>query len=155
MAPEGVKPLVRNAKARFHYYLEDTFEAGMVLVGSEVKSLRAGRASLAEAYAEMRNGEVFLVNSHINEYPQAGPFNNHPPIRDRKLLLNRKEIDRIDTRVSQRGMTLVPVSIYLKKGRIKCELALGRGKELRDKRETVKRREVEREMRAAISRKRR
>lgn len=152
MPPEGVKVLVRNAKARFNYQLEDRYEAGLVLKGSEVKSLRDGRGSLAEAFGELRNGELFLVGSHIAEYPQAGPYGNHEPIRDRKLLLKRAEIRRIATRVTQRGMTLVPVAIYLKDGRLKLEIAIGRGKRLHDKREDVKRRQDEREARQAMRR---
>jgi len=149
MPPEGAKVLVRNKKAQFDYELEERFEAGVVLQGSEVKSLREGRGSLAEAYAELRDGEVFLVGSHVHEYPQAGPFNNHKPIRDRKLLLNRSEIRRIATRVTQRGMTLVPIAFYLKGGHIKCEVALARGKLVYDKRQDVKARELDREARAA------
>lgn len=147
--------LVRNSKARFHYFIEETFEAGLVLQGSEVKSLRSGKGSLAESYGELRGCEVFLVGSHVNEYPQSGPYGNHAPVRDRKLLLHRAEIRRIATRVTQRGMTLVPLAILLKDGHIKLEIALGRGKEQHDKRETVKRREQEREMRAALGRVRR
>ncbi|MEK6608068.1 MAG: SsrA-binding protein SmpB [Myxococcota bacterium] len=151
MPPEGVKILARNKRAQHEYFLEERFEAGIALVGSEVKSLREGRGSLAEAWADLRTSEVFLVGSHIAEYPQAGPM-NHAPTRERKLLLHRREIDKLRARVALRGYTVIPVAIYLKDGLVKVEIALARGKEVRDKRATVRAREMDREARAAVRR---
>lgn len=144
------KFVVRNKKARHDYFIEDTYEAGVSLLGSEVKSLRDGRANLTDAYAEVRQGELFMVGCHISEYPQANQF-NHPPRRDRKLLMHRREIDKLTVKIEQRGYTLIPLSLYFKEGRVKVELGLGRGKRQYDKRATERKREQEREARAAIS----
>jgi SsrA-binding protein len=146
----GRKLIVSNRKARHEYAIEDTFEAGLVLTGTEVKSLRAGRATLSEAFAEISDGEVWLHGAHIPEYLQ-GTWTNHAPRRKRKLLLHRTEIDKLSSRVNERGLTVVPLSMYFKDGRAKVELALARGKEQRDRRREIRdrdvRREVEREMR--------
>ena len=139
------KVVAHNRRARFNYEIGETFEAGIALTGSEVKSLRQGRATIAESYADTRGGEVWLVNANIPEYVQAGRF-NHAPKRPRKLLLHRREIDKLAGGVERDGMTIVPLKMYFNdKGRAKVELALARGKKLHDKRETEKKRSWERE----------
>jgi SsrA-binding protein len=141
-----LKIVAENRKARFNYEIGDIFEAGIALTGSEVKSLRSGKATIAESYADARDGELWLVNANIPEYLQAGPFNNHPPKRPRRLLLHQREIDRLASAVEREGMTIVPLKLYFnERGRAKVELALARGKKLHDKRETLKRRAWERE----------
>ncbi len=145
---EERKLVARNRRARYEYELLDTVEAGIALVGPEVKSLRAGKASLGEAYATVRRGELFLVNLHISPYEQAGR-ENPDPRRERKLLLHRHEIAKLASRAAERGLTLIPVSIYFRGGRAKVELAVARGKRRADKRETLRRREQEREMERA------
>jgi SsrA-binding protein len=140
-----LKVVADNRKARFNYAIGDTFEAGIVLTGSEVKSLRAGRATIAESYADARGGELWLINSNIPEYLQASRF-NHAPKRARKLLLQKREINRMVGAVEREGMTIVPLKLYFnEKGRAKIEIALARGKKLHDKRETLKKRSWERE----------
>ncbi len=139
------KLIATNRRARFEYEILDTYEAGLVLRGPEVKSLRAGKASLGDAYAVVRRGEAYLVNAHISPYEEAGR-ENADPRRERKLLLHRAEIARLSGDVSERGFTLVPLSLYFKDGRAKVELALARGKKLHDKRETIRRREEDREL---------
>ena len=146
---DGERTIAQNRRARHDFHLEDFLEAGMVLTGSEIKSLRAGAASISEAYAMIRGGELWLVGATIEPYAQAG-MRNHDRLRDRKLLLHRREIDRLRARVEQKGYTLVPVRIYLKDGRAKLELALGRGKNVVDKRETAKARDARREMDRAL-----
>ena len=143
------KLVATNRRARFEYELLDTYEAGLVLRGPEVKSLRAGKASLGDAYAVVRRGEMYLMNAHIGPYEEAGRENSDPR-RERKLLLHRAEIARLAGDVSERGFTLVPVSLYFKDGRAKVELALARGKKLHDKRETIRRREEEREVQRTL-----
>jgi SsrA-binding protein len=139
------KVVADNRKARFNYEIGETFEAGIALTGSEVKSLRAGRATIAESYADARGGEIWLINSNIPEYQQAGRF-NHAPKRPRKLLLHARQINRLAGAVEREGMTVVPLKLYFNdKGRAKVEIALARGKKLHDKRETLKRRSWERE----------
>jgi SsrA-binding protein len=139
------KLVADNRKARFNYEIGETFEAGIVLTGSEVKSLRAGRATIAESYADARAGEIWLINSNIPEYQQAGRF-NHSPKRPRKLLLHQRQINRLAGAVEREGMTVVPLKLYFnEKGRAKVEIALAKGKKLHDKRETLKRRSWERE----------
>jgi SsrA-binding protein len=139
------KVVADNRRARFNYEIGETFEAGIVLTGSEVKSLRAGKATIAEAYADTRNGEIWLINCNIPEYQQAGRF-NHAPKRPRKLLLHQRQIDRLAGAVDREGMTVVPLKLYFnEKGRAKVEVALARGKKLHDKRETLKKRSWERE----------
>jgi SsrA-binding protein len=140
-----LKVVADNRRARFNYAIGDTFEAGIVLTGSEVKSLRAGKATIAESYADARGGEVWLINSNIPEYLQASRF-NHAPKRARKLLLQKREINRLVGAVEREGMTIVPLKLYFnEKGRAKIEIALARGKKLHDKRETLKKRSWERE----------
>jgi SsrA-binding protein len=139
------KTVADNRRARFNYEIGETFEAGIALTGSEVKSLRQGRATIAESYADTRDGEVWLVNANIPEYLQAGRF-NHAPKRPRKLLLHRRQIDKLAGGVEREGMTIVPLKLYFNdKGRAKVELALARGKKLHDKRQTEKKRSWERE----------
>jgi SsrA-binding protein len=139
------KVVADNRKARFHYEIGDVLEAGLALSGSEVKSLRQGKANIAESYATSRDGELWLYNANIPEYLQASRFNHHPK-RPRKLLLHRREIHKLVIAVEREGMTLVPLKLYFNdKGRAKIELALARGKKLHDKRETEKKRSWERE----------
>jgi SsrA-binding protein len=141
----AIKVIAQNRKARFNYQIGETFEAGIVLTGTEVKSLRAGKAAIAESYADARGGEIWLINANIPEYLQGGRF-NHPPKRVRKLLLHRRQINKLTGAVEREGMTLVPLKLYFnEKGRAKVELALARGKKLHDKRETEKKRSWERE----------
>ena len=129
-----------NRKARFNYFIDDTMEAGLALTGTEVKSLRSGKATIAESYADSRDGEIWLINSNIPEYLQANRF-NHVPKRPRKLLLHRRQINKLLGAVEREGMTLVPLKLYFnEKGRAKVELALARGKKLYDKRDTEKKR---------------
>jgi SsrA-binding protein len=143
------KLIVDNRRARHDYHLLDRIEAGVVLTGTEVKSLRDGRASLQQAYAEVRGEEAWLVGAHISVYEQ-GNLANHDPDRDRKLLLHRKEIASLAGKVAQRGLTLVPTKLYFKHGRVKVELALARGKEQRDKRRDIAKREADRQMERAL-----
>lgn len=147
--PETIKVATENRKARHDYHIEETMEAGLVLTGTEVKSLRLGRANLRDSYAEIKNNEVFLVNSHISPYEQGNRF-NHDPLRPRKLLLHRSEIRRLIGKVKERGYTLIPLKIYFKKGKAKVELALARGKKLYDKREDMLERDARREMERAF-----
>ncbi len=139
---------ISNRKARFEYEILDTFEAGIVLVGSEVKSLRQGKANLQDSYALVKNGEVWLLNMHINPYEQANQF-NHDPLRTRKLLLNKSEIAKLQIKTNEKGLTLIPLKLYFSKGIAKVELGIGKGKKLHDKRESVKERDVAREMQRA------
>ncbi len=142
----GQKLIARNRRARYEFEILETIEAGIVLQGTEVKSLRDGQASLNEAYARTRAGEVWLIGCHIPEY-HAGSFANHLPTRPRKLLLSRKEIDKLETRVTQKGQTLVPLSIYFnERGIAKVEIAVAKGKKLHDKRQATKDREVKRDL---------
>ena len=139
------KIAAENRKARFHYAIDETLEAGIALTGSEVKSLRSGKAAIAESYADTRGGELWLVNSNITEYLQAGRF-NHAPKRPRKLLLHKRQISKLIGAVEREGYTVVPLKLYFNaKGRAKLEIALARGKKLHDKRETEKKRSWERE----------
>ncbi|MCG8417817.1 MAG: SsrA-binding protein SmpB [Proteobacteria bacterium] len=149
VAPDGTKLLVRNRRATHDYQIHETIEAGMVLVGSEVKSLRDSHASIGNAYVEFRAGEAWLVGATIKEYPWANQF-NHDPERDRKLLLKKREIRRFITRVEQRGFTLIPLSIYLKDGRIKVELGLASGKQLYEKRDASREADAQREIDRAM-----
>ena len=134
-----------NRKAHHEYTLEDSLEAGLVLTGSEIKSIREHRVNLKDGYVTEQNGELWLMNVHVSGYDQAGAF-DHDPLRPRKLLLRRKEITRLEMRVSAKGLTLVPLKLYFKGNRAKVELGLCRGKKLYDKRETIKEREVQREL---------
>jgi len=147
--PQGEKLIVDNRRARHDFHLSDRVEAGVVLSGTEVKALREGKATLQQAYAEVRDGEAWLVGLHIPEYVQANRA-NHEPDRPRKLLLHRREIDRLYGQVREKGLTLVPTKLYFKDGRVKVELALARGKDVRDKRRTVVEREARRDMERAL-----
>lgn len=140
----GRKVVAQNKKARYDYHIEDTFEAGLVLTGTEVKSLRAGRASLVDGFAEITDGEIWLQNAHIPEYLQ-GTWNNHTPRRKRKLLLHRQEIDKMERRVNERGLTIVPLSLYFSDGRAKVEIGLAKGKKQYDKRQAIAKRDAQRE----------
>jgi SsrA-binding protein len=142
---KGRKVVTTNRKARHDYTILDTFEAGIALTGTEVKSLRAGRASLTDSFAEVRNREVYLLNMHIPEYAQ-GTWTNHEPRRTRKLLLNRAEIDRVSGKVRESGLTLVPLSVYFADGWAKVELGLARGKRSYDKRQDLAKRDADREI---------
>jgi len=147
----GRKMIAQNKKARHDYHIDETFEAGMVLVGTEVKSLRAGRASLVDGFAEVHNGEVFLHAVHIPVYTQ-GTWTNHEPRRVRKLLLNRLEINKIDAKVRERGFTLVPLALYFKDGKAKVEIGLAKGKKSYDKRQALAERTASREAAVAMGR---
>lgn len=146
----GQKVVASNRKARHDYHLEDVLEAGLVLTGTEVKSLRAGRASLVDGYGSIEGGEAWLENVHIPEYTQ-GTWNNHNTRRRRKMLLNRDEIDKLAGKIKESGYTLVPLSIYFKDGRAKVEIALGRGKKDYDKRHALKEAQDKREAARAVS----
>jgi SsrA-binding protein len=148
---QGRKLVAQNRKARHDYQVENTYEAGLVLTGTEVKSLRAGRASLGDAFAEVRGDEIWLVNVHIPEYTQ-GTWTNHEPRRPRKLLLHRIEIERIAASVAEKGLTLVPLSLYFKDGKAKVEIAVARGKRKYDKRQAIARREADREAQREMGR---
>ena len=152
-AEQGRKVIARNRRARYDYRIEDTYEAGLVLTGTEVKSLRAGRASLTDGFAQISDGEVWLHNVHIPEYTQ-GTWTNHEPRRTRKLLLHRKEIEKLSARTAEQGLTLVPLSLYFKDGKAKVELGLGRGKRSYDKRQDLASRDAAREMDRALRRRR-
>jgi len=143
---EGPKNVAQNRKARHDYFIEDTLEAGMQLLGSEVKSLRSGRgASIAEAFAVEKEGDLYLINAHIPEYESANRF-NHPPRRPRKLLLHRREAEKLRAQINREGMTIVPLSIYFNaRGIAKCQLGIAKGKRKVDKRETIKQRDWQRE----------
>ena len=145
----GEKLITENRKARHEYHLLERFEAGLALTGSEVKSLRDGRAQLQRAYGDIRDGEVWLVGAHISTYDQAG-VQNHDPDRDRKLLLHRREIDNLTGKVQERGLTLVPTKLYFKNGRAKVELALAKGKDVRDRRREISKRESDRQIERAL-----
>jgi SsrA-binding protein len=140
-----------NRRARHDYFIEETVEAGLVLTGSEVKSLRAGKAQLKDSYARIERGEAWLLNAHISEYGPASQF-GHEPTRRRKLLLHAREIERLTGKTKESGLTLVPLRLYFKHGRAKVELGLARGKKLYDKRESIKERETRREMDRAMKR---
>ncbi len=143
--------IAQNKKARHDYHIEDTFEAGMVLQGTEVKSLRAGRASLVDGFVDLDNGEVWLHGVHIPEYAQ-GTWTNHAARRKRKLLLNRAEITKLERKVGDKGFTIVPLSLYFKDGRAKVEIALARGKKEYDKRHSLAERQANREKEQAVQR---
>jgi len=141
----AIKVVADNRKARFNYALGEVFEAGIVLTGTEVKSLRGGKATIGESYADARGGEIWLINSNIPEYLQASRF-NHAPKRPRKLLLHARQVNRLAGAVEKEGMTIVPLKLYFnEKGRAKIEIALGKGKKLHDKRESLKKRSWDRE----------
>lgn len=141
--------IARNKRARFDYQILETWEAGIVLTGTEVKALRAGKANLTDSYGVVNQGEVFLLNLHIGQYEQGNIF-NHDPTRTRKLLLHRSEIRRLIGAVERQGLTLVPLDLYFKDGKVKVTMALGKGKKVHDKREDIKKRDDEREMARAV-----
>jgi SsrA-binding protein len=147
----GRKLVAQNKKARHDYHIEDTYEAGLVLTGTEVKSLRQGRCSLVDAYAVVQDGEAYLMGAHIPEYTE-GTWNNHTPRRSRKLLLHRKEIDSLVGRTRESGLALVPLSLYFKDGRAKVEIALAKGKKTYDKRHALAERQANREAQQAMGR---
>jgi SsrA-binding protein len=151
---ENNKIVAQNRAAGYNYELLDKYEAGIVLVGTEVKTLREGKASIRESYIDIRAAEPWLVNCHIPEY-RPGGSRNHDPLRRRKLLLNRREIEKLDAAIQQKGMTVVPLKIYFRDGLAKCELAVGKGKKFHDRRESERRKEAKREADEAISRSRR
>ncbi|WP_028314777.1 SsrA-binding protein SmpB [Desulfatibacillum aliphaticivorans] len=143
--PEHTKLVCQNRKARHDYHIDDRFEAGMVLTGTEVKSLREGRANLKDSYARVKNGELWLHQFHISEYPFAY-YNNHEPLRIRKLLMHKQEIKRLTGKINERGFSLIPLEVYFSRGKAKVTLALARGKKAYDKRQDIKKRESKREM---------
>ena len=145
----GTKLIAENRRARHDYHLLERYEAGIALTGTEVKSLRAGRADLARAFADVRDGEVWLMGAHIDEYAQ-GNIANHEPTRDRKLLLKRAEIADLTSKVREKGQTIVPTRLYFKDGKVKLEVALARGKERADKRRTIVDRDAKRQMERAL-----
>jgi len=145
----GQKIICLNRKASFNYFFQELIEAGIVLKGSEVKSLRAGKASIADSYAVDKNGEIFLINSHIPLYKQSS-YNNHDPKDDRKLLLTRKQINKLIGSINQDGLTLVPTKLYFSKGKAKVEIAVAKGKKLYDKRQVKKKRDWNKEKRRVL-----
>ena len=152
----GKKPqakiIVKNKKAFFNYELLETFEAGISLLGSEVKSIREGRISLKESYAEVKDGEVFLLHCHISPYEAANRF-NHEPLRERKLLLHSREIKRLAGKIKEKGLTLVPTKVLINaKGKVKVEIALAKGKRIYQKKEVIKERDIQREVKAELKR---
>lgn len=148
--PKGIgKTVAQNKKARHDYFIEDTYEVGIVLSGTEIKSIRAGKANIKDAFARIQNGEVFLHNAHISPYEQGNRY-NHDPLRTRKLLLHKKEISKLIGQTKEKGYSLVPLKIYLKNGFAKMELALAKGKKNFDKRETLKQKDAKREIERAF-----
>jgi SsrA-binding protein len=141
---------IRNRQAYYEYFIDDKFDAGMVLTGTEVKSLRAGKASFNDAYCYINKGELYIKSLHIAEYTH-GTMNNHDPLRERKLLLNKRELKKIESKIKEKGITVVPLRIFFsEKGLAKIEIGLGKGKKLYDKRETIKQRDTQREMKKFI-----
>ena len=149
MSNEHIKIIAVNRKARHEYFIEDEYEAGLVLKGTEVKSLRLGKVNLKDSYANIKDGEVFVYQIHIGPYPFAY-YNNHDPLRPRKLLLHKREIKRLYGKVNEKGHSLIPLKIYFKKGKAKLTLALAKGKRKYDKREAIKRRDEQRDMEREI-----
>jgi SsrA-binding protein len=151
MTSDRIKLVCRNRKAYFEYHIDDLYEAGLVLQGTEVKSLRLGKANIQDSFARFRDGEVFLLNAHISPYPHAAG-ENHDPTRPRKLLLHRREMKRLMGKLTERGYTLIPLKLYFKNEHAKIELGLAKGKKKFDKRETIRRREEQRELERARKR---
>ncbi len=145
----GIKIICQNKKARHDYFIEDTLEAGMVLTGTEVKALRDGKANLVDSYVSVERGEAWLLSCHISPYDPAHQF-NHVPTRKRKLLLHKKEISRLIGKSQEKGLSLIPLKIYFKNGRAKLEMAVAKGKKMYDKRESLKKREAQREIDKAM-----
>jgi len=146
----GIKIIAKNRKAYHNYYLEDTYEAGIALMGSEIKSIRANRISLNEGFVQERNGELWLMGVHITPYDEASVFGHSDPLRPRKLLLHKREIAELVSRVRERWYTVVPTMVYLKNGRAKVEIALAKGKKLYDKRDSIARRDTDRQIRRVL-----
>jgi SsrA-binding protein len=151
MTSDRIKLVCRNRKAYFEYHIDDLYEAGLVLKGTEVKSLRLGKANIQDSFARFRDGEIFLLNAHISPYPHAAG-ENHDPTRPRKLLLHRREMKRLMGKLTERGYTLIPLKLYFKNEHAKIELGLAKGKKKFDKRETIRRREEQRELERARKR---
>ncbi|MCM8901572.1 MAG: SsrA-binding protein [Clostridiales bacterium] len=149
MADEGIKIIAQNKKARHDYFIEETYEAGIVLAGTEVKSVRQGNVNIRDSYAVIKDGEVFLYNMHISPYEKGNIF-NRDPLRTRKLLLNRREINKLTGYVQQKGYTLVPLKVYLKRGWVKIELAVAKGKKSYDKRQSIAKRDAQRAIERAF-----
>ncbi len=145
MSNDAIKIVTENRKARHDYHIDEEIEAGLVLLGTEVKSLRTGRANLKDAYAKFKDGELYLYQMHISHYPYA-TYNNHDPLRIRKLLLHHAELKRLYGKIKEKGFALIPLRVYFKKGKAKISLALARGKRKYDKRDSIKEREMQREM---------
>ncbi len=143
---KNLAPTIENRKARHEYFIEETVQAGIVLVGSEIKSVRSGRVNLTEGYIRVENGEAWLLNTHISPWQQAGTYFNHEPTRPRKLLLHVEEIAKLKSKVAQKGLTLVPLKIYFSRGRAKLEVAVAKGKKLYDKRDAIGERDANRDM---------
>ena len=141
----GIKIVTDNRKAGFDYHILEKFESGIVLTGTEVKSIREGHVQLKDSYVDIHHGELFLISTHISPY-KTGGYYNHEPERKRKLLMKREQIDRLDSKVREKGLSIVPLKIYLKDGLVKVEIALVKGKKAHDKRESIKRRDVDREL---------
>ena len=146
----GRKIITRNRKASHDYHLEDRFDAGIVLMGSEIKSVRDNRINLKDGFVQERDGELWLMNVHINPYEQAGHFGHDDPMRPRKLLLHRREIDKIIRQLNEKGFTIVPTQVYLERGLAKVEIALARGKKLYDKRQAIAKRDSDRQIRRGL-----
>ena len=147
---DGYRVVSDNRQARYLYEILETYEAGIQLVGTEVKSIKAGKVNLQDGYALIKNGEAWLLNAHISPYNASGQYFNHEPRRNRKLLLHRQELRKLIGKVEQQGLTLVPLKMYLKRGWVKVSLALAKGKKVHDKRETIKQRQDQRDMRRAM-----
>ncbi|QUW00734.1 SsrA-binding protein SmpB [Chloracidobacterium sp. MS 40/45] len=148
-ATDGIKLVASNREAYFDYFIRETYEAGLELVGTEVKALREGRVNLKDAYVAIRDGEAWLMEAHINPYSHGNRY-NHDPRRTRRLLLHKREIAKLAAATQERGLTVVPTRLYFKRGRAKVEVAIAKGKKTYDKRETERRRDIERETRAAL-----
>lgn len=148
-------PRIANKKARHDYHIEEVVECGLALVGTEVKALRMGNARIDDAYARIRDGEVFLVGMNISQYPQAAPGMQHDPMRDRKLMLHRRQIRQLEAHVRQKGKTVIALAVYFKRGWAKCELGIAVGKRFYDKREAIKKRDQQREIAREMTRRRR
>ncbi len=145
----GFKVITKNRKAWFNYQIDETYEAGIVLRGTEVKSIRAGKINLVDSYADFQRGELWLIHCHISAYSHSY-YDNHEPTRKRKLLMKKYELRRLEGKVNEKGYTLVPTRVYLKRGLVKVEIGLGRGKRMHDKRESIKKRDQERDMHADL-----
>jgi SsrA-binding protein len=148
---DSIIDIVKNKKARFEYEIDESFEAGIVLNGTEVKSIRMKKVSISEAYAKIKNSEIFLTGMNISVYDMGNRF-NHEPLRERKLLMHRYEIKRLIGKINEKGFTLIPLSVYIKNGKVKIQMGLGKGKALYDKRKTIQKRDLDREMQREIKR---